>query len=114
MMARMGPFLLAGERVGIRRPTEGDGAEFVALMQASAALHHPWGEYPTTPEKFQEYLARRQLPTEEGFLVCDRASGGGAIAGVVNVNSIVRGYFQSAYLGYYVGAAFARRGYMSE
>ena len=35
-IARMGPFLLASERVGIRRPSEADAEEFVALMQASA------------------------------------------------------------------------------
>ena len=108
----MGPFLLSGERVGIRRPTEADAAEFVALMRASAELHQRWGEYPTTVDKFREYLRRRALPDQEGFLVCDRQSG--AIAGVININSIVRGFFQSGYLGYYVGEPFARRGYMTE
>ena len=108
----MGPFLISGERVGIRRPSEADAAEFVALMQASAALHEPWGAYPTTIERFEQYLRRRALPDQEGFLVCDRESG--AIAGVININSIVRGIFQSGYLGYYVGQAFARRGYMTE
>jgi ribosomal-protein-alanine N-acetyltransferase len=33
---------------------------------------------------------------------------------VININCIVGGTFQSAYLGYYVGAPFARRGYMVE
>jgi ribosomal-protein-alanine N-acetyltransferase len=108
----MGSFLLTGELVGIRRPSEADAAEFVALMRDSAELHGPWGEYPTTIEKFEEYLRRRALPDHAGFLVCDRE--GGAIAGVININSIVRGFFQSGYLGYYVGQPFARRGYMAE
>ena len=82
------------------------------MMRASEALHRPWGEYPDSREKFDEYLARRELPDQEGFLVCERASG--AIAGVININSIVRGFFQSGYLGYYVGEPFARRGYMTE
>jgi [ribosomal protein S5]-alanine N-acetyltransferase len=108
----MGPFLLVGERVGIRRPVAADGAEFVALMRASAGMHHPWGEYPTMPEQFEEYLRKRAMSDHEGFLVCELQTG--AIAGVININSIVRGFFQSGYLGYYGGAPFARRGYMTE
>ena len=113
-MAAMAPggFLSIGQRVAIRRPAAEDCDEFTALMRASVAFHLPWGEYPATRERFDEYLARRQLPGEEGFLVCEFA--GGAIAGVVNINSIVRGAFQSGYLGYCVGEPFARKGYMTE
>ena len=92
--------------MGIRRPVEADAAEFVAPMRASAALHHPWGEYPTTTEKFQEYLPARSCRTRTGFSSASADSG--AIAGVININSIVRGFFQSGYLGYYVGAAVRR------
>jgi ribosomal-protein-alanine N-acetyltransferase len=105
-------FLAATERVGIRHPTAEDADEFVALMTVSRDLHHPWGEYPTTHEKYADYLARRQHPAEPGFLVCERATG--AIAGVINISNIVRGFFQSAFLGYYVGQPFAGRGYMTE
>jgi len=108
----MGPFLLSGQHVAIRRPSAEDAAEFVAAMAASAEMHRPWGEYPTTREKFEEYLRRRGLPDQDGFLVCARE--GGAIAGVININSIVLGFFQSGYLGYYGTARFARRGYMTE
>jgi [ribosomal protein S5]-alanine N-acetyltransferase len=34
--------------------------------------------------------------------------------GAVNVNEIVRGPAQSAFLGYWIGAPYARQGYMTE
>ena len=37
-----------------------------------------------------------------------------ALVGAINLNEIVRGNFQSAYLGYYIGAAYAGQGYMTE
>jgi ribosomal-protein-alanine N-acetyltransferase len=38
----------------------------------------------------------------------------GELAGVINVSEIVRGPFQSAYLGYYALAPHAGQGYMTE
>ena len=38
----------------------------------------------------------------------------GQVAGVVNLNEVVAGAFQSAYLGYYGMVALARRGMMTE
>lgn len=35
------------------------------------------------------------------------------IVGVFNLNDIVRGVFQNAYMGYYVVSAYAGKGYMS-
>lgn len=34
--------------------------------------------------------------------------------GAINLNEIVRGNFQSAYVGYYVGSLYAGQGYMQE
>jgi ribosomal-protein-alanine N-acetyltransferase len=34
--------------------------------------------------------------------------------GVLSLSNIVRGAFQSAYLGYWIGKPFARQGYMTE
>jgi ribosomal-protein-alanine N-acetyltransferase len=45
-------------------------------------------------------------------LICRREDG--AILGAVNLNEIVRGPAQSAFLGYWIGAAHARQGYMTE
>jgi ribosomal-protein-alanine N-acetyltransferase len=108
----MATFDLAGERVGIRRPTAADCKEFLAMVDSSQGLHRPWEDPPSTAERFGDYVKSRQGPGDDGFLVCDRQSG--RIAGVVNLNCIVRGLFQSAYLGYYACAEFAGKGYMTE
>jgi [ribosomal protein S5]-alanine N-acetyltransferase len=105
-------FDLADERVGIRRPTAADCDEFLAMVNGSQSLHRPWVDPPSTAERFGDYLNSREGPRDDGFLVCDRKSG--SIAGVVNLNCIVRGLFQSAYLGYYARAEFAGKGYMTE
>jgi [ribosomal protein S5]-alanine N-acetyltransferase len=51
-------------------------------------------------------------PSRHRLLVRRRADD--AIVGVVNVNEIVRGSFQSAYLGYYAFRPHAGQGYMTE
>jgi ribosomal-protein-alanine N-acetyltransferase len=98
--------------VGICRPTCADCDEFIALMHASQEFHRPWTDFPKTRERYYGYVRSRQTPTDDGFLVCERQSN--QIVGLINLNCIVRGFFQSAYLGYGVGAQFARRGYMTE
>jgi len=90
----------------------GDQDEFVAQARASVTLHHPWYSTPTTREDFQTYLAKFRSPATEGFLVCLRD--GGALAGMISIDSIIRGRFQSASVSYAAFAAAAGRGYMSE
>jgi [ribosomal protein S5]-alanine N-acetyltransferase len=107
----MATFDLEEGRVGIRRPTAADCDELLALVHSSQALHRPWVDPPSTRERYEAYLQSRGGPGDDGFLVCDRRSG--SIVGVVNLNCIVRGFFHSAYLGYYVGAAFGGQGYMT-
>jgi [ribosomal protein S5]-alanine N-acetyltransferase len=100
-----------GGRVGVRPLAAGDQDEFVALARASVDLHHPWYTMPTTREEFQAYLARFRQPSTEGFLVCAR---GGAMAGMITIDSIIRGRFQSASLSYAAFAPAAGQGYMSD
>jgi [ribosomal protein S5]-alanine N-acetyltransferase len=99
-------------RVILRSPTGGDQAEFVDLVRASADLHKPWISLASTTAEFEAYLRRYQPPSEESLLVCLRSTG--AIAGVVNINSIIRGRFQSGSLGYAAFAPTAGRGYLTE
>jgi [ribosomal protein S5]-alanine N-acetyltransferase len=99
-------------RVRLRPLVPDDQDEFIAQARASIGLHHPWYTMPTTPEAFQTYLAKYSQPTAEGWLVCLRD--GGALAGMITIDSIVRGRFQSATLSYAAFAPAAGRGYMSE
>ncbi|MFF0525827.1 GNAT family N-acetyltransferase [Actinomadura nitritigenes] len=99
-------------RVTLRHLASDDQDEFLGLVNASADLHRPWVSLPSTPEQYQGYLARYAQPDEESVLVCVRGSG--AIAGVVNINSIIRGRFQSASIAYAAFAPTAGQGYMTE
>jgi len=104
--------LEVGRRVFLCAPTARHRDEFLTLMRASRAALRPWVAPPASRAAFRAYLQRTRRPTERAFLVCrleDRA-----IAGVINVSQIFHGNFRSAYLGYYAGAPFMGKGYMSE
>ena len=99
-------------RVTLRLLTGADQDEFLRLAAVSAGLHHPWMSLPSTPQEFQAYRTRFDHVTAESLLICLRATG--SIAGVVNINSIIRGRFQNGSLSYAAFAPTAGRGYMSE
>jgi ribosomal-protein-alanine N-acetyltransferase len=96
----------------IRPPAPADMGEFVAAARRSRSLHRPWGVAPDTPARFRAYLVRSALPSHRAFLVLRQDDE--AIAGVINISEIVRGSFESGYLGYYVFAGYERQGYMTE
>lgn len=66
-----------------------------------------------TPSQYDAWLDRLQTDRHKAFLVCRREDG--AILGVININEIIRGIAQSAFLGWYAAAApHAGQGYMTE
>ena len=89
-----------------------DRDEFIAAMRASRRLHGRWLSPPTTPEAFGEWVLRARQEAFETMLTCRREDG--AIVGYFNIGQIIRGYLQSAFLGYGAVAAYAGRGYMTE
>ncbi|MEV5750051.1 GNAT family N-acetyltransferase [Actinoallomurus sp. NPDC052308] len=99
-------------RVTLRPLADREQDEFLELVAASGDLHRPWMTLPSTPQEFQAYLARYAQPGEESLLVCLRSTG--AIAGLVNINSIIRGRFQNGSLAYAAFAPTAGQGYMTE
>ncbi len=100
------------ERVRLRYLEAADEAEFLALVRESRTLHRPWAYPPERPDQFADLLAKCRRDDSMCVLATDR--GTGAIAGVFTISQIVRGAFQSAFLGYYAGASFAGRGYMRD
>jgi ribosomal-protein-alanine N-acetyltransferase len=116
MPTRKNAATLEGNRVHLRPPRQSDEAAFIARALASRPLHRRWVQAPNTADAFAIYVQRyRRVDTaarHAGFLVVrndDRA-----LAGVVNFSEIVRGAFESAYVGYYAFAPFAGGGYMTE
>src|SRR5512139_236330 len=105
-----------GFRVALAPPTRRHGPALLAAVHASRALHAGFVVPPATPEAYRDYLARfgsrRAGARHRGFLVVRRDDG--AIAGVTNLSEIVRGAFESAYLGYYALAPHSGAGYMTE
>jgi len=101
-----------GPLVYQRAPHASDAIEFVRLARASRGLHRPWVYAPETAAQFASYVDRSRAVDGRCFLVCAREDD--SIAGVINLSQIARGYFQSAYLGYYAFAPSAGRGLMRE
>jgi hypothetical protein len=64
----------------IREPIIEDEDIFLAAMQASQSLHHPWVKAPLTSQEFHDYFQRYQQPNQKSFLICMPS---GDIAGVI-------------------------------
>jgi len=111
---------LETERMTLRLPRHGDFRAWADLRAASRAFLTPW-----EPVWAPDHLARRAFTNRVYWAV--RAESGGtalplflirrsdeALVGAVTLDNIRRGPAQSGTLGYWVGAPFARQGYMRE
>ena len=96
----------------IRPPTPGDCAAFLAAVRRSRALHYRWVSPPRTRQAFADYLKRALSESHRAFLVIHRQTD--EIVGVINLNNLIRGAFQNAFLGYYVFLPHGRKGLMHE
>ena len=85
--------------------------EFAAAAARSKSLHRSWVHPPTDVDTARVLLLRRQGPSDFGYLIHELESG--KLAGFIDVTNIVRGNFQSAYIGFYMFKGFERRGYMN-
>jgi [ribosomal protein S5]-alanine N-acetyltransferase len=102
-----------GARVHLRVLERSDREEFLALARASRELHRPWTYPPERADQFDDLFARSRRDDFVCLLAC-LAEDPSEIAGVFTVSQIVRGAFQSAYLGYYANQRHARQGLMRE
>ena len=107
---------LEGEGVRLRPPRMADHAEWAELRRASRDFLQPWE--PTWPaddlsraafrRRLSIYTRDQELGLAYPFFVF---SAGGALVGGVNLRDVRRGVSQSGALGYWSGAAQARRGH---
>jgi len=97
------------EPVRLERPALRHALPFLRAVRGSRALHRGWVSPPNDRAKFAQYVRNLRNDNREGFVV---VAGRDDIAGVVNVSEIVRGSFQSAYLGYYAFEPFAGHGFL--
>jgi ribosomal-protein-alanine N-acetyltransferase len=94
--------LATGSTVYLRPPAIEDRDKFIDLNRASARFYRALASPISTSQQFDNYLSRCQQEDYEGLLVCRRNDD--VIVGSINLSQIFRGGFQSAYLGYQIGA----------
>ena len=104
--------LQTGSRTFLRHPVPEDAAAFLDMVWQSRPLHEPWVHPPKDEEAFGRYVEHAASARFQGFLICRRETG--EIAGVADLSEIVRGVFQSAYLGFYASARSAGQGLLKE
>jgi ribosomal-protein-alanine N-acetyltransferase len=108
------------ERMTLRLPTHADWHDWSSLREESEAFLSPW-----EPSWAEDHLSRKAF-TNRVYWAARAQSTGTALplflirradnrlVGAVTLDNIRRGPAQSGTLGYWVGAPFARQGYMRE
>ena len=101
-----------GSRVVLRDLVPADRDAFLEMVRESRELHRPWTYPPERADQFDDLVSR--TVRDDFACLISTLVGNGDIVGVFTISQIVRGYFQSAYLGYYASARHAGKGLMGE
>lgn len=99
-------------RVRLERPSARRERDYLQAALHSRALHRGYVVPASTPREYRAYLKRARRSNQESFFVVD--AGSGDLAGVVNINDIVRHTELSGRLGYYAFVPHAGMGLMRE
>ena len=97
-------------RITLEKPSVKGEREFLAAVKRSRKLHYPWVAAPTTPKAFSNWIGQLKTPSHMAYWV---RTDTGHLAGMICISQIVRGNFQSGYLGYYAFVPYDGRGYMT-
>ena len=95
--------------VTLEKPSIRRQAEFLEAARRSVKLHGRWVKPPSTVEEYRQFLQRARSTNRLSHFVCNPA---GDLVGVININEVVRGAFDSGYLGFYAFVPHAGRGLM--
>ena len=96
----------------LHRVTRADAPDLIAANRESQQYHLPWVTSFTDQAGFDNWFAKGLCGPNVGLVARERKSGD--IVGIININEIVAGVFQSAYLGYYGMVRFSQKGLMTE
>ena len=88
-----------------------DETAFLDAVRRSKSLFGEWVTPPDTSEKFASHLSKHSADSCYSFLA---KAADDSLIGCINLNEIVRGAFQSAYLGYYAFEPHQGRGLMKK
>jgi len=99
----------------LRRPVAGDRAEWVALRESS--LDHllrwePRVNVRSETERWESFFRTSDSEDRQRFVICRNEDS--LMVGYIGLNGIRHGVLQSCDLGYWIGKAFTRKGYMTE
>lgn len=110
---------ISGNGVTLRVPQSSDFAEWAALRETSRSFLTPWE--PTWPaddltrgafrRRLKRYAEDLRGDLAYAFLIFRESDN--AMVGGLTLANIRRGVAQAGSIGYWVGAPFARRGYMT-
>ena len=120
MIGRRRRVRIETERLTLRLPQHSDFRPWAALRDQSRSFLAPW-----EPVWAADHLTRKSFTNRVYWAARAHASGTAmplflirraddALLGAVTVDNIRRGPAQAATIGYWIGAPFAREGYMSE
>ena len=104
--------IIQSNQLLLRMPAIADCDEFLGNVSDSRAMHEPWIYPPINRTEYINYLKRCDSQRMTGLLVLNIP--GNKFIGVINVNEIIRGAFQSAFLGFYGFTPMCGKGYMTE
>jgi ribosomal-protein-alanine N-acetyltransferase len=112
-LATSRPVLKArGGRIFLRPVATQDAKEFAALHRAGGDHFKFWTPTATTAAKMRAGIEKALRPDTARYAICLKEDS--RIIGSVALSQIFFGPLRSAYVGYYVGAAYAKQGYMRE
>lgn len=114
----LGP-VLESERVVLRTPQMSDYPAWAELRAASRDFLTPWEPLWSNDELSRASFRRRvrhylrDLREDVGYALFVFTARGGTLVGGLTLCNVRRGVTQSCTLGYWIGARYARQGYMT-
>ena len=108
-----------GDGITLRMPVSSDYAQWARLRTASREFLTPWEPSWTGDELTRASFRRRvrfyqrEYREDSGYAFFLTRQSDDAIVGGLTLSNIRRGVTQAGSVGYWIGAPYARRGYMS-